>query len=844
MRSQLHKWLSGVAPCATGPDSQLQDRCTGARRTRRDTRCPCHRVLQVALRIALAAVALACAAALWAAEPKAAFYVVPEGNDQWTGTLPAPNADRRDGPFATIPRAQQAVRALKADRPGQPITVMLSGGSYYLSEPLVFTPQDSGTDRAPVSWVAAPGQQPVISGGVRLAGFQATAEGRWQVALPEVAAGNWTFCQLFVNGHRCYRPRLPKDSYYLVKEGPSRGDERFDHFTFKAGQIHSSWVNPGDVEVLVFNNWTDSRMRVKSVDAATRTVTFTGTSTFDMQRDRRFIVENAPEALSQPGEFYLDRKTGLLTYLPLPDEKLDSAVVVAPRLEKLVIMKGDGDLGQWVENLQFRGLTFAHTNWVLPPQGYSCGQGEVDVSAGIMASGARNCLFDGCIFKQTGGYAIHLGAGCANNRLEDCDLVDLGAGGVKIGEMGTDKAPAQGNIVRNCTIAHCGRLHPAGHGIWVGQSFGNRFEHNEIWDLYYSGFSLGWSWGYGATPVHDNTVEYNHVHQIGQQVLSDMGCIYTLGIQPGTVIRYNHFHDVDYYYYGGWGIYFDEGSTGILAENNLVYNTHGGCFHQHYGQSNRLLNNIWALDQSNILARTRPEDHLSVTFEHNIFYAKAVAMFGGNWAWTGRNYAFDYNLYWDAGHTPIEFVGLPLAKWQSDRGQDLHSLVADPMFLDPDHYDFRLKPGSPAEKIGFKPFDVSTAGRLTKPHDPLSTQTVPRAFPGPPPPGPVEDDFEDTPSVRSPRAARFPRRTTSLRSASRTRPPPPASTASSSPAARGRSTPSTRTCSTSRTSGRASSRAATTGGSSRGRRRTRNGACIRAAATSSARACGSRPRAG
>jgi hypothetical protein len=229
-----------------------------------------------------------------------------------------------------------------------------------------------------------------------------------------------------------------------------------------------------------------------------------------------------------------------------------------------------------------------------------------------------------------------------------------------------------------------------------------------------------------------------------------MGGIYTLGISTGTVIRFNRFYDVDHYYYGGWGIYFDEGSSNILAENNLVYHTNGGCLHQHYGENNRLINNIWAFDQSNQLARTRPEDHLSFTFERNIVYWKQGVLFGGNWTWTGHNYAFDYNLYWNALREPLSFAGLPLEKWQSDRGQDQHSLVADPMFVDPDNLDFRLKPGSPADQIGFKPFDLSTTGRMTKPRDPLCTQVFPRAFPGPPPPQPVADDFEDTPVGQKP----------------------------------------------------------------------------------------------
>jgi hypothetical protein len=70
----------------------------------------------------------------------------------------------------------------------------------------------------------------------------------------------------------------------------------------------------------------------------------------------------------------------------------------------------------------------------------------------------------------------------------------------------------------------------------------------------------------------------------------------------------------------------------------------------------------------------------------------------------------DYNLYWPVAGQPIQFVKESLAEWQK-RGQDVHSIVADPLFVDPERGDFTLKPGSPAAKIGFQPIDVSQVGR-------------------------------------------------------------------------------------------------------------------------------------
>jgi hypothetical protein len=669
--------------------------------------------------------------------PKVArIYVSKLGNDAWTGRLSRPNASRTDGPFATLHRAQQAARELR--KRGLAVEVVVRGGTYFLEKPLVFSPEDSGTSEAPVVYTAYGREKPIISGGVRLTGWRVDSSGRWVLNIPEVARGQWTFTQLFVNGQRRYRPRLPKKGYYFIAGEVPPTDraagQGFDRFRFEPGQISAGWHNLQDVEVLPFHIWTMSRFRIDSVDEKEHIVTFTGRTRSTqwytaLPKGGRFLVENVREALSEPGEWYLDRKSGELTYIPKPGEDSSRSVVIAPRLERLVEIKGDVANRRWVEHVVFRGLTFAHTNWVTPPEGNSFPQAEVNLDGAITAVGARNCVLERCTITHIGNYAIELGEGCRNNRIESCDLTDMGGGGVKIGLMGIpadEEAVASHNTVRDCLIAHGGRMHPAAVGVWIGHSHDNRVQHNEIFDFYYTGVSVGWSWGYGRSLAHHNLIEYNHIHEIGQGVLSDMGGIYTLGVSPGTVLRFNHIHDVGSFDYGGWGIYPDEGSTDILIENNLVYRLKSAGFHQHYGRNNMVRNNIFALGREFQIMRSRAEEHLSFTFTNNIVYWKQGELLGSNWS--GSNYKLDYNLYWNAAGRPFNFAGMTLEQWR-EHGQDVHSIIADPMFVDPDRGDFRLKPGSPAEKIGFKPFDISKSGLLTDAAKRKPSRKAPEAFP-------------------------------------------------------------------------------------------------------------------
>jgi hypothetical protein len=585
-----------------------------------------------------------------------------------------------DDPNA-LPKARDAARALP-----KPATVVLKGGTYFLSEPLLFKAEDSG-----VTYAAAPGEKVVVSGGRRVTGWK-KGDGVW------TATVDVPFNSLFVDGKRRTRARTPNAGEFHRVDGEITLDKPAK-LKYREGDVKPEWAARGDVEVIALQKWAEIRMPIREVAAETRTATLSGDCfKWIIEKNARYWLENAPEFVDQPGEWYHDRKSGVLTYKPLEGEDPAKIDAIVPTLKQLIRIEG-------ASKLAFAGLTFSHADWTIGPKGYSDSQAAIDYPGAVWAQGAVGCALERCTVSHVGGYAIEFGRGCRENRIVKCEITDIGAGGIKIGETSLRKDEADkthSNVVTDNHIHDIGVAFPAGVAIWVGHSSKNHLAHNHIHDTYYSGFSIGWSWGYGPSGAQENVIEYNYVHDIGRGMLADMGGIYTLGTCTGTVIRNNVFHDVWSSTYGGWAIYFDEGSTGVVAENNVAYRCKSNGFHQHYGKDNTLRNNIFALSQEAQIARSRKEPHFTLTFERNIVYWKEGKLLSGNW--DGDGFRWEKNLFWN----PAGTKGLPEA-WK-EKGLDKDSVVADPLFVDPDKGDFTLKPDSPALKLGFKPIDVSKVG--------------------------------------------------------------------------------------------------------------------------------------
>jgi len=549
----------------------------------------------------------------------------------------------------------------------KPVKIELGAGRYELSEPLLLSAGDNG-----LTLVAAEGAKPVIAGSVRVKGWKLTDAGRglWQADVPAVKDGKWRPRQMFVDGKRAQRARTPNDKFFRARAGLPRTQP----FAFPAeqGSLKPEWTARGDVEIVFFQKWIDARLTIKGIDPAANTALLNGPARDWMSDGNcRYFVENAPDALDAPGEWYLDRKAGVVNYLAPQGWDAEKSSVTLPRTDSLLMLRD-------CSNITIRGITFAETDYPLPDDGHIDPQAAATVRGTVRAVNSSDGVFEDCVIENAGGYALDFGEGCHRWRVVGNSLLNPGAGGVRIGETRPVNPAGEITFTDN-EIARYGRIHAAGVGVLVLHSGKNRIAHNLIHDGYYTGISVGWTWGYTESPCRENVIGFNHVHTIGQGLLSDMGGIYTLGPQPGTVIRSNYFHDIVSYDYGGWGLYTDEGSSGIVMENNLVARCKSAGFHQHYGKDNIVRNNVFAWNREHSLMRSREEEHNSFTFERNMVVADSGVLLGSYWA--NDHFTIDRNCYWDTRHgakaEAYQFAGVSLEQWQA-RKHDVHSVVRDP----------------------------------------------------------------------------------------------------------------------------------------------------------------------
>lgn len=665
------------------------------------------------------------------------YIVSPDGDDSFSGKLTEVNSDRTDGPLRTVFEAQRRLRGLvNADVILGKVTVWLRGGTYYLDRAITFTSEDLPN----VTYCAYNGETPVFSAG------KSVGENGWQT---ETVNGVtvWTtqvdfdFNTLYTDNTVLPCTRLPETGYFTVKSQNTTdslytpettpweytlGEKAFD-VNKEDLQSLNSFKNLGDIRVRVLHYWKDELFNIKSYDSENGTLKFDKPNSMSCKAGDRYFLENVFEALNTPGEWYLDKPENKLYYVPQSTDDINTLRLSAGGLRKILGIDG-------VNSIAFKGITFRDTDFCVinytdhDEYGFDRymehPQAAYSVPAAINVTNAHGIVFDACTVINVGMSGIKFSRNVQDSSVTRCLLQNIGGNAVYIHGENDENATLDTNIsVTDNHIYKYGRQFANAIGVLLVHANRCTISNNEIHDGFYTAISAGWVWGYSFNITDYLTIENNRIYDIGQGWLSDMGGIYTLGMQPHTVIRGNVINNVaadpDEGGYGGWGVYLDEGSSGILVEKNLAFDCGSNAFHQHYGKENLIRNNIFALSKDGQARISRNEEHLSAMFEHNIFVGDNQPMYAS--VEKGK-FTDNSNLYWDYSRRCLVV---------SSKGEDMmiknrlgtiimkslglydNAVFRDPMFKNAKEFDFTLAVNSPAMEMGFEPWDYGTAGTIS-----------------------------------------------------------------------------------------------------------------------------------
>jgi len=652
------------------------------------------------------------------------FFVSPQGDDQWSGCMDSPDLIATDGPFRSLTRARDAIRDMKAQNGGilvDPVTVYLRGGEYFLDAPLVLGPDDSGTPENPVTFAAYPGESPTLSGGRVIDGWTRRPDGLWSTIVPDVAEGRWYFRTLRVGSNLAIRARYPNRDDIE----PRLGRWLFVPSTAVIGQdriqvADDAWPSFSDwqgAEVLIFPSygWVNAMLATQGVDSQAHTIRVT--SSQEIRPGNRFYVTNLREALDAPGEWYLNRATGELLYQAREPEFPD-VLVVAPTMDRLIVLEGDPGSDRWVENIRFENLAFVDAD-------YTLGGYYAQADAAIWMSGARNCEVTHCNFGPLGGYAVRMANQTHGISVTRSSMQNMGEGGVIM--LGNTANQPYDNLIAANEIADIGQVYAHVAGVYVVTGSRNRIIHNRIQRT--TRYAISLKSGDLANYSHDNVIEYNELVDTNLET-NDTGAIETLGRdqQPsGNQIRFNLIRNVVglgtdasgriMTPYFTWGIYLDDFSGGTTVEGNIVSGTVFGGLDLHGGSGNTVVNNVF-VDGSVGNLWVQPID---ASMQGNVYYSNIIVYqeptarcwYTPNWHRSALQ-SVDYNLYWHTGGLDFSTSSLfspegAFPQWQA-AGFDLSSRIADPLFVDPLNHDYRLMAGSPAYDLGFQDIPVDQIG--------------------------------------------------------------------------------------------------------------------------------------
>ena len=715
------------------------------------------------------------------------FFVAVDGNDSWSGRLARANPQRTDGPFASLTRARDAVRGLSHAGSRRDVLVQVRAGVYRLTETIVFSLADSAPEKCSIVYGAYPGEAPILSSGMPIRGWRRLAEP--PAELPSAARGKVWVADLPAELRGCLTlfdgmERLPRARGEGFAPPDRAGYQPSpDKLLFPPGALRA-WpdLKSGELRVIPTADYEMSLLPLASVDEGTGIATTTVPASRPIGKVKFFPVsawvENVLAVLDQPGEWVFRPDERRLYLWPRGEVPGDD--IVAPALTELVRVEGaidyEGPKDALVQGLTFRGLTFAHTER-LPwygQTGWSL-QHHWEMfdrpTAAVRLRGAEGCVVEACRFTSLGGAAIRLDLSCQHNRVADNEIGHVGGVGVLLAGYGPGtKDVNRQNEVSNNWIHHTGETYWAAPAVMIWQSGENRVANNLIHNTPYSGItvstrsawnpanttsdgsrSVRWSeignartnldWYSRALFLHArrNLVEANEIHDM-MEAMGDGDGIYISGTGERNLIRRNYIHDCDSDHMAD-GIRCDDDQHETIMEGNVI------CRVRRIGQGicskgkNDMLNNFLVdLRPSRLPIRpervvrgyiglivnpvtgSRIERNVLVSRLNDCSVYSQDRRYGRGGEPRLRECQADYNLYYCAGDPQW---GLKHLEREQALGVEIHSLAADPLFVDLDRGDFRFKPESPAGRLGIQPVDFSAFG-LRAGHPYYKPQSSPR----------------------------------------------------------------------------------------------------------------------
>jgi hypothetical protein len=488
---------------------------------------------------------------------------------------------------------------LEADAPSATgdIDIQLAGGTYKLPSGLTLTSADNAANGHSVNWLAAPGATPVLSGGAAVAGW--TRVGTSSVWQASYTGANTR--QIYVNGLRASIVSQDATQVFTSLTKTTTG------YTYTASGPNS-WTNTSGVDLVYAGgitqawDWAESICPTSSIASGVitmQTPCFANGSTANPWPSFGIptAVENNKALLGTPGQFYIDNGAGQMFYVPRIGEDMTTASVVAPQVQSLVSVSS-------ATHVNFSGIQFAFATWTFAGQGVLDHQADslfttdfntsVMLPANVQCSGCTNVAFTGNTFTHLGGAGLSLDLG-SGNTVRGNTFTDISSSGIQLGE-GPVKVPStveSGDTVSNNEVNNVANGYYGGVGIFAGWVANTTISHNDVWNVPYTGISLGWGWGDPAqpSPMVNNHIDYNTVHDVMNSSLSDGGAIYVNGTEltsPSSSVVGNYVYQIGEY---TAALYLDNGASNFAVQYNVIGGYSPAWLMLNYGAGYHAVNN-------------------------------------------------------------------------------------------------------------------------------------------------------------------------------------------------------------------------------------------------------------